>query len=132
MSKEKGRRTVRKAISHLENNGYIVDEVELGGKFRESRDLFAGYCVRCFVKNCNHHNAHRFEGFDLIALKEREVCFVQVKTNKPPTQKNYKAFAKKFADTVIKVVSMTWYDRKGWVIHNFNCDGSVTKKDLRN
>lgn len=131
MSKSKGRRTVNKAIQHLTDEGYIVDEVELGGKFRESRDLFAGYCTLCFNKKCKHKTSYRFEGFDLVALSSSKICLIQVKTNKPPTQKNYIAFAKKFASDVVKVIAMTWYDRKGWVIHTFNKNGKVNRKDLR-
>ena len=130
MSKAKGRRTVTKAIAFFHEKGMIVDEVELGGRFRKSKDLFAGVCTKCWNMECDHSDA-RFDGFDLIAMDGVNVWLVQVKTNKPPTQKPYIAFAKKFASRYIRVVAMTWYDRKGWVIHTFNKTGTVTKKDLR-
>ena len=130
MSKAKGRRTVTKAIDFFHEKGMIVDEVELGGRFRKSKDLFAGLCTKCWTLECEHSEP-RFDGFDLIALDGVNVWLVQIKTNKPPTQKPYISFAKKFASRYIRVLAMTWYDRKGWVIHTFNKTGTVTKKDLR-
>ena len=130
MSKSKGRRTVTKAIQFFHDKDMIVDEVELGGRFRKSKDLFAGLCTKCWNMQCAHEDT-RFDGFDLIAMDGVNVWLVQVKTNKPPTQKPYIAFAKKFGGRYIRVLAMTWYDRKGWVIHTFNKTGTVTKKDLR-
>lgn len=130
-SKAKGRRTITKAMSYLKDMDMIVDEVELGGRFRTSKDLFSGLCVKCWKHNCEHILEDTFDGFDLIAMNSKEIWLVQVKTNKPPTQKLYKAFAKTFASRHLKVVAMTWYDRKGWVMHIFNKTGTVTKKDLR-
>ena len=131
-AKAKGRRTINKAISYLRSLDMIVDEVELKGKYRDSKDLFSGLCTKCWKIHCNHALEERFEGFDLIALYKNQVFFIQVKTNKPPTQKSYKLFAQKFATDYIRVLAMTWYDRKGWVIHSFGRDGAVTKNDLRN
>ena len=130
MSKSKGRRTVTKAIEFFHEKGMIVDEVELGGRFRKSKDLFAGLCTKCWLMDCDHAE-QKFDGFDLIAMDGVNVWLVQVKTNKPPTQKSYISFAKNFAGRYIRVLAMTWYDRKGWVIHTFNKTGTVTKKDLR-
>jgi hypothetical protein len=130
MSKSKGRRTVTKAIEFFHDKGMIVDEVELGGRFRKSKDLFAGLCAKCWELECTHTDG-RFDGFDIIAMDGVNVWLVQVKTNKPPTQKPYIAFAKKFATRYIRVLAMTWYDRRGWVIHTFNKNGNVTKRDLR-
>ena len=130
MSKAKGKRTVTKAIKFFKDKDMIVDEVELGGRFRKSKDLFAGLCIKCWSVECEHTET-RFDGFDLIAMDGVNIWLVQIKTNKPPTQKPYKEFAKKFASRYIRVLAMTWYDRKGWVIHTFNKNGTVTKKDLR-
>tara|TARA_Y100001937_G_scaffold41376_1_gene58669 strand:+ start:699 stop:1136 length:438 start_codon:yes stop_codon:yes gene_type:complete len=130
-AKAKGRRTTVKAMTYLRELGMIVDEVELGGKYRESKDLFSNLCTKCWEIKCNHVLEETFSGFDLIALHDNQVLFVQVKTNKPPLQKSYKLFAQKFATQYIRVLAMTWYDRKGWVIHEFKRDGVVNKKDLR-
>ena len=131
MSKAKGRRTIRKAISYLESQGMLVDEVEMGGRYNLYKDLFAGYCTKCWTKNCDKKHDCRFEGFDLIALSEVGVFFIQVKTNTPPARKNYIRFAKKFATRYIHILAMTWYDRKGWVFHRFAKSGNVNRKDLR-
>lgn len=133
MSKQKGRRTVTKAIQYLFDAGMIlVDEVELGGRFRKSKDLFAGVCYKCFDNACTQHEEkYRFDGFDLVAVSTTEVWFVQVKTNNPPSQVPYKHFAKKFVNKTVKVKAMTWYDRRGWVIHTFNKNGTVTRSDYR-
>ena len=130
-TKNKGRRTISKAKEYLLKEKYLVDEVELGGKFRNSRDLFAGVCTKCWKTECVHEESNRFEGFDLIALSENKVVFIQVKTNKPARQHNYKKFARKFVTKDLKVWCMTWYDRKGWVIQKYNKNGTITKKDLR-
>ena len=130
-AKAKGRRTIVKAIEFFKDKGMIVDEVELGGRFRKSKDLFSGLCTKCWKHDCEHILEDTFDGFDLVAMDGANVWLVQVKTNKPPTQKSYKRFAKQFAGKYIRVLAMTWYDRKGWVLHTFNKNGTVTKNDLR-
>ena len=130
-AKAKGRRTITKAIEFFHNKNMIVDEVELGGRFRKSKDLFSGLCTKCWKHDCEHILEDTFDGFDLVAMDGTNVWLVQVKTNKPPTQKSYKRFAKRFAGKYIRVLAMTWYDRKGWVLHTFNKNGTVTKNDLR-
>ena len=130
-AKAKGRRTIVKAIDFFKDKGMIVDEVELGGRFRKSKDLFSGLCTKCWKHDCEHILEDTFDGFDLVAMDGANVWLVQVKTNKPPTQKSYKRFAMSFAGKYIRVLAMTWYDRKGWVLHTFNKNGTVTKNDLR-
>ena len=130
-AKAKGRRTIVKAIEFFKDKGMIVDEVELGGRFRKSKDLFSGLCTKCWKHDCEHILEDTFDGFDLVAMDGTNVWLIQVKTNKPPTQKSYIRFAKQFAGKYIRVLAMTWYDRKGWVLHTFNKNGTVTKNDLR-
>jgi hypothetical protein len=130
-AKAKGRRTITKAIEFFKDKGMIVDEVELGGRFRKSKDLFSGLCTKCWKHDCEHILEDTFDGFDLVAMDGANVWLIQVKTNKPPTQKSYIRFAKRFASKYIRVLAMTWYDRKGWVLHTFNKNGTVTKNDLR-
>lgn len=132
MSKAKGRRTEKKAIEYLLDNGHIVDQVELGGRFRAFKDFMSGYCMSCFKRQedcCD--SPELFEGFDLVSVKFPVVYFIQVKTNQPPTQKNYKKFAGSFAGSNLEIWSMTWMDRKGWVIHKFLPNGKVKRIDLR-
>jgi len=130
-ARAKGRRTIVKAIDLLKDKGMIVDEVELGGRFRKSKDLFSGLCTKCWKHDCEHILEDTFDGFDLVAMDGTNVWLIQVKTNKPPTQKSYIRFAKQFAGKYIRILAMTWYDRKGWVLHTFNKNGTVTKNDLR-
>lgn len=132
MSKAKGRRTEKKAIDYLVENGHIVDKVELGGRFRVFKDFMSGYCLTCWQRQddcCD--DPQPFEGFDLVSVKMRVVYFLQIKTNQPVTQKNYKKFATKFASEHLKIQCMTWYDRRGWVIHDFLPNGKVKRIDLR-
>jgi len=130
-AKAKGRRTIVKAIEFFKDKDMIVDEVELGGRFRKSKDLFSGLCTKCWKHDCEHILEDTFDGFDLVAMDGTNVWLIQVKTNKPPTQKSYIRFAKQFAGKYIRILAMTWYDRKGWVLHTFNKNGTVTKNDLR-
>jgi hypothetical protein len=130
-ARAKGRRTITKAISFFRDKQMIVDEVELTGRFIKSKDLFSGLCIKCWKHECDHAQEQKFDGFDLIAMDGTNVWLVQVKTNKPPLQKPYIRFAMTFASKYIRVLAMTWYDRKGWVLHTFNKNGTVTKNDLR-
>lgn len=135
-SKAKGRRTLNKAKKYLEEQGYIIDEVELGGKFRKYRDLFAGYCTSCWQRTDDEgccKNPDRFEGFDLVAVRAKlpVVLFVQVKTNQPSTQRNYKKFAAKFASRYVGVWVMTWYDHDGLRIQKYYSNETIKELDLR-
>ena len=135
-TKQKGARTVKKVIETLEADGYIVDKVERGGRFTKQKDLFAGVCLNCWNKpdkdgNCCN-NPRRFSGFDLIAIHPyHPPMLIQVKTNTPPVQKDYSKFAMKYATDHLIIASWTWYDRKGFVIHEYLKDGNIDKLDLR-
>lgn len=131
MSRAKGGRTRRKAIKYLEALGFIVETTEKTGKFTKFKDTFSGFCVNCWKREdecCDKKD--EFEGFDIIALKPSEFIMVQLKTNSPATQRTFKAFAKKFAGSVIKIWCMTWYDRSGWVIQDYT-KTKIIKTDLR-
>ena len=110
-AKAKGRRTITKAIEFFKEKDMIVDEVEMTGQFRKSKDLFAGLCTKCWKSDCKH-NEPMFDGFDIIAIGGKNVWLVQVKTNKPPTQKSYIRFAKKFASRYIRIIAMTWRPKR--------------------
>jgi hypothetical protein len=115
-SKAKGRRSLNRAKQYYAEQGWLIDEVELGGKFRKSRDLFS---------------SEQFPGFDLVGIKKGVVVFIQVKTNQPPTLKKYKEFAKLYAGVNVRIESYTWYDRIGALIHQFTNTETVYKIDLR-
>lgn len=112
----KGNRTRRKAEEFWRNLGYLVDRVELSGKFVRSKDLFSN---------------DNFGGFDIVALKPKEFLMIQLKTNVPPTQSPYKKFAKKYATDQIKIICQTWYSHKGWRIQEYLQNGTIEETDLR-
>lgn len=115
-TRAKGRRTLNKAKEYYESNGWKVDECELGGRYRKSRDLFS---------------SEDFPGFDLVAIKPGRVRFIQVKTNTPAIQGPYKQFAKRYCGNKFSVECWTWYDRQGPVIHRYYKNGKVKRFDER-
>lgn len=134
-TKKKGARTRYKALEYWQSKGYLVDTVEQGGRFNKSKDLFSRYCTNCWnVYNedppcCKKNN--RFSGFDIVALNKKEILVIQLKTNTPASQEEYKQFAMRFANRKLKIVCMTWYDRKGWRIQYYQQNGKVKEEDLR-
>ena len=114
-TRAKGNRSVIKAINYYENDGWLVDKVEKTGKWVFEKDLFSKAC----------------DGFDLIGIKQNKVVFIQVKTNKPATQKTYIAFSRLYAGQNVNVEVYTWYDRRGPVIHQFFSNGKVNRLDKR-
>lgn len=131
-SKAKGRRTLNDVKEWFEQEGYIVDESEQGGRFRKYRDLYAGYCLNCWKRDdecCK--DPDRFGGFDLVALKGKHVVLCQVKTNTPAPQAPYKAFAKQFASRNIKIWVITKYDYQGLRIQKYYSNGQIKELDLR-
>lgn len=129
----KGRRTLNKAKDYFEENGWLVDECEQGGKFRKYKDAFAGYCISCWERTdekcCD--NEKRFGGFDLLSVKNGRCVLTQVKTNSPATQGPYKEFAKMFASSQVEVWVMTWVDYKGFRIQKYQPNGTIIEEDLR-
>jgi hypothetical protein len=134
-TKKKGQRTKYKALTYWQDLGYITDTVEQGGRFNKSKDLFSSYCSNCWQRyddetNCCK-NKQRFSGFDIVALKPKEMLLIQLKTNTPSTQAEYIQFAKQFANRYMKVIVQTWYDRKGWRIQYYQANGKIREIDLR-
>lgn len=126
MSKQKGGRSRRKCEAYLRSLGYLVANVEKGGKWTAEKDLFA----------LSQGDDHSDKGFDLIALGNESILFVQVKTNKPAGRSFYEDFARQYADGYTEVVVMTvedykgircqWYEANGDIIETY-----VTNKELR-
>lgn len=130
--KAKGRRTEKKVEDYFIDNGYIVDKIELGGKFRKFKDAYSGYCLRCWQREeecCS--NSDPFDGFDIIAINEKETVFCQVKSNRPAPRHQFIEFGKKFSTDSRHIVVATWYDRKGLRLQYYNSNGTITEKDFR-
>lgn len=111
MSKAKGNRTKRKCIKYYENKDWIVESVEDNHKYALRKDLF--------------------NLFDLIAIKEGVVLFIQVKTNQPATQAPYKEWAKIHCNEHVRVIVWTWYDREGPRIQEYIKSGDIIETDER-
>ena len=130
-AKSKGRYTITLCKEYYESKGYLVDEVELGGRFRKSKDLFSGLCFEC-GSVCSQEGHETFPGFDLVAIKPSEpILLIQVKTNIPATQQPYKDFAKIYASRHVYVVVWTHYRRQGPRIQRYCKNGSIQEIDLR-
>ena len=129
-SRAKGRRSLNKVKEYYQQEGYLVDEVEQTGRFLKSKDLFSALCMKC-NDVCGIEDHSRFPGFDLLSLKDGKIHLVQVKTNSPATQSDYKWFAKRYSSRNIYIVVVTVYDRKGLRIQRYCKNGSILEKDLR-
>lgn len=111
MSRRKGARVKRKCKEYFEEEGWIVGDVEKSSRYIKNKDLF--------------------NLFDLIAVKGKTIRFIQVKTNKPPTQKEYKEWAQKHCSCHVECVAATWYDYQNWRFQNYKEDGTIEETDLR-
>lgn len=114
-SRAKGGRSRRKCEDYLRSKGYLVANVEKGGKFTAEKDLFA----------LSQEGEYSDKGFDLIALSKGSIIFVQCKTNKPASSQFYKDFAKQYADGYVEVLVMTVEDYKGIRLQWYESDGSI-------
>lgn len=110
-TRQKGNRSLRRAIEYYEADGWRIDKVEKTGKFIIDKDLF--------------------NLFDLVGVKPNKSVYVQVKTNRPPPQKDFLEFSQQYAGTHLFVESYTWYDRKGAKILRYNKNGTITTLDFR-
>jgi len=110
-NRAKGKRTIRKAKDFYSEKGWQIEDVEKSGKYTKETDLFGL--------------------FDLVGIKDGQVLFVQVKTNRPATQAPFKEFAKKHCGDAILVHVYTHYDYKGAVIQKYKNNGKVIKEDYR-
>lgn len=107
-TKEKGNRNERKAVDRLETQGY---KTERPVETRYNRTDF-------------------FNLFDIIAVKEDSIKFIQVKSNQARGQRE---IAKKstFVPSFVDVEMWVWHDREGWRIKQLQDDGWKTILDER-
>ena len=97
-SRQKGNRTQLKAIRYLEDAGFLVNKVEVGGRFEKVKDLFGL--------------------FDLCAIRTHDLFLVQVTSNTPHTHKKYLEFSKNYDLDQVTFAQFVWYDKpkkpRGW------------------
>lgn len=117
-SRQKGGRSRRKVQRYLEKLGYLVSNVEKSGsRYLKERDLFA----------LSQDGEFSDKGFDLIALGDGNVVFVQVKSNKPAVKSFYESFSKMYCDGYIEVLVATVIDYKGIRLQWYEPDGTITE-----
>ena len=93
-TRQKGNRVQLKLIKEFEGLGYLIGKVEQRGRFVKVKDLYG-----CF---------------DLVAVRDDIVEFIQVTCNKPHPHKKYIEFSKLYTGAII--VQYCWVDRKGWSV----------------
>lgn len=98
----KGNRIRQMVIKHLESKGFEVAIVERTGRFIFPKDMFGL--------------------FDLVAIDEIGVSFVQVSTNTPHTHKNFVEFIKKYPHMSGDIFQFVWIDNKGFNIFQYTID----------
>ena len=94
-TREKGQRIERKAKKSLEKNNYKVHKAYMGGKYRKNRDIF--------------------NLFDLIAVREDKIKFIQVKANRASGQGEIKEQSD-FIPEWVDIELWVWHDNEGWRI----------------
>lgn len=92
-TRKKGNKNRRKTIEALENEGWEVGVVERTGRFIFPKDLFGL--------------------FDLVAVRGKEVSFIQVSTNRPHPHIHFRKFRKKIKGNPTILEQWCWIDRKG-------------------
>lgn len=98
-TKVKGNYIQRKLITRLEHDKHLVAKVEQGGKFAKVKDMFGL--------------------FDLVAIREDVISFIQVTCNRPHSHKPYLKFSKKYKFQGLYYMQYIWYDRRGWKIFEY-------------
>lgn len=106
----KGNRVKLLGIKEFEKSGYLVSSSEKSGRYQKQKDLFGL--------------------FDFVAIREDEVCFVQITCNKPHSHKLYLEFSLKYQLTDAHFIQGVWHDRDGWVWFNY-VNGTKYIEDLR-
>lgn len=115
MSRAKGNRNRRKVERLFRKWGYLVANVEKGGKFTKEKDLFA----------LSQGDGYADKGFDSLALGDGNIVFIQVCSNIPKAQAFYRDFAKMYADGYTEVVVATVEDYYGIKLQYYEPDGSI-------
>ena len=103
-TRNKGNRVRRFNIAILEAQGYNVAIVERTGRFIFPKDMY--------------------NLFDLCAVNNKEIKFIQVTCNKPHSHKKLKDFSKIYPTTINE--QWVWVDRKGFDVYVY-IQGQMTR-----
>ncbi len=106
----KGERNKLEAKKILEENGYLVGNVETKTKFNPVKDLFGL--------------------FDLAAINNKEILLVQISSNQPHTHKQFLEFAKERPIPNVRYLQLTKKDRVGWFMYEYLSNGEKITKHL--
>ena len=111
----KGNRIKWKAKILMEQDDWIVGNVESSSKYAKTKDLFGL--------------------FDLFCLKEQTVRFVQVTCGVPHSHKKYLEFAKRHGSINLWIDQLCWKDYFGFTLYSYypigdNAGSYKTKKRL--
>lgn len=93
-NRSKGNRAERKAELELQKDGWITYRVKGATKFIKNVDIFSL--------------------FDIVARKDRNIRWIQVKSNRQATIQPYKDYYYTYCSPNESVELWTWQDRKGW------------------
>ena len=93
-------RSERKAEQELKSQGWLVYRVKGSTKFNKNVDIFGLWDILAIKKISPN----------LSRTSETAIVLIQVKTNKKPTLKPFKAFAQKYPD--IECMIWIYKDRK--------------------
>ena len=108
-SRQKGWKNRRKCIVWLQDNGFIADTVEKTGKFATQKDMFGLW--------------------DIVAMNETRMKFIQVTSNRHHTHKPYRDFSKHYRLPNLSLEQWVWIDRKGWRIFEY-FGGAIFEKEF--
>lgn len=93
-TRKKGNRVENKAVKELEAEGWLVYRVKGSTKFNKNMDIFGL--------------------FDIIARKDLNIKWIQIKTNRPVPMQPFSDFAQKHCTEYESVEQWIWKDRRGW------------------
>lgn len=96
-------------IEHL-SEAYLVDVVEKTGKFCKQKDLFGL--------------------FDIIAIGNGFVFFIQITCGRPHTHKGYKKFAEEFGESNICTEQWVYKGNKKFDLYLYQSNGDIRKEGV--
>lgn len=97
-TRKKGNRSQLKAFKELEDDGWLVGNVERVGRFIKQKDLFGIGDLICVKKIDN----------------KTVIKIIQVVSNTPHPHQKFKEFAEKYGEEYLSIEQWCLKDRIGW------------------